>query len=55
MDIHIWYTLLSAKYGAIMGARARLGEIRSIEMVHKRFESFPEAFVKNLVSPQSTD
>ncbi|GER25525.1 3 glucan synthase [Striga asiatica] len=26
--------------------------IRSIEMVHKRFESFPEAFVKNLVSPQ---
>ncbi|KAL3623862.1 Callose synthase 10 [Castilleja foliolosa] len=52
MDIHIWYTLLSAMYGAVMGARARLGEIRSIEMVHKRFESFPEAFVKNLVSPQ---
>ncbi|XP_051147585.1 callose synthase 10 [Andrographis paniculata] len=52
MDIHIWYTLLSAIYGAVMGARARLGEIRSIEMVHKRFESFPEAFVKNLVSPR---
>ncbi|KAL7139529.1 hypothetical protein ABFS83_09G058200 [Erythranthe nasuta] len=52
MDIHIWYTLLSAIYGAVMGARGRLGEIRSIEMVHKRFESFPEAFVKNLVSPQ---
>ncbi|KAL6497170.1 Callose synthase 10 [Orobanche gracilis] len=52
MDIHIWYTLLSAIYGAVMGARARLGEIRSIQMVHKRFESFPEAFVKNLVSPQ---
>ncbi|KAL3839046.1 hypothetical protein ACJIZ3_023637 [Penstemon smallii] len=52
MDIHIWYTLLSAIYGAVMGARLRLGEIRSIEMVHKRFESFPEAFVKNLVSPQ---
>ncbi|KAL0415758.1 UNVERIFIED_CONTAM: Callose synthase 10 [Sesamum latifolium] len=52
MDIHIWYTLLSAIYGAVMGARARLGEIRSVEMVHKRFESFPEAFVKNLVSPQ---
>ncbi|KAH6781938.1 glucan synthase-like 8 [Perilla frutescens var. hirtella] len=51
MDIHIWYTLLSAIYGAVMGARARLGEIRSIEMVHKRFESFPGAFVKNLVSP----
>ncbi|XP_042027925.1 callose synthase 10-like isoform X1 [Salvia splendens] len=51
MDIHIWYTLLSAIYGAVMGARARLGEIRSIEMVHKRFKSFPGAFVKNLVSP----
>ncbi|KAF8390568.1 hypothetical protein HHK36_025095 [Tetracentron sinense] len=27
--------------------------IRSIEMVHKRFESFPEAFVKNLASPHT--
>ncbi|PQM37261.1 callose synthase 10 [Prunus yedoensis var. nudiflora] len=48
MDIHIWYTLLSAIIGGVMGARSRLGEIRSIEMVHKRFESFPEAFVENL-------
>ncbi|KAA8540725.1 hypothetical protein F0562_024356 [Nyssa sinensis] len=53
MDIHIWYTILSAIVGGVMGARARLGEIRSIEMVHKRFESFPEAFVKNLVSSQT--
>lgn len=53
MDIHIWYTVLSAIVGGVMGARARLGEIRSIEMVHKRFESFPEAFVKNLVSQQA--
>ncbi|XP_028116346.1 callose synthase 10 isoform X1 [Camellia sinensis] len=53
MDIHIWYTLLSAVVGGVMGARARLGEIRSLEMVHKRFESFPEAFVKNLVSPET--
>jgi len=30
-----------------------LQQIRSIEMVHKRFESFPGAFVKNLVSPQA--
>ncbi|KAI4303806.1 hypothetical protein MLD38_039399 [Melastoma candidum] len=52
MDILIWYTLLSAIVGGVMGARARLGEIRSIEMLHKRFESFPEAFVKNLVSPE---
>lgn len=53
MDIHIWYTLLSAIIGGVMGARARLGEIRTIEMVHKRFESFPEAFFKNLVSLQA--
>ncbi|XP_058086685.1 callose synthase 10 isoform X2 [Magnolia sinica] len=53
MDIHIWYTVLSAFVGGLMGARARLGEIRSIEMVHKRFESFPEAFVKNLVSSRA--
>ncbi|VAH99522.1 unnamed protein product [Triticum turgidum subsp. durum] len=51
MDIHIWYTLLSALVGGVMGARSRLGEIRSIEMLHKRFESFPEAFAKTL-SPQ---
>lgn len=53
MDIHIWYTILSALVGGLMGARGRLGEIRTIEMVHKRFESFPEAFVKNLVSSQA--
>ncbi|KMZ58556.1 1,3-beta-glucan synthase [Zostera marina] len=53
MDIHIWYTLLSAFVGGVMGARARLGEIRSIEMLHKRFENFPQAFSKNLVSPMA--
>ncbi|XP_073272361.1 callose synthase 10-like [Primulina huaijiensis] len=52
MDIHIWYTLLSAIYGAVMGARGRLGEIRSVEMMHKRFVSFPEVFVRNMVSQQ---
>ena len=30
---------------------ANMMQIRSIEMLHKRFESFPEAFAKNL-SPQ---
>lgn len=28
-------------------------QIRSIEMVHKRFESFPAAFVKNMASPKT--
>ncbi|PKA50093.1 Callose synthase 10 [Apostasia shenzhenica] len=53
MDIHIWYTILSALIGGLLGARARLGELRSIQMLQKRFESFPEAFVKNLVSSQA--
>ncbi|KAG5537089.1 hypothetical protein RHGRI_024510 [Rhododendron griersonianum] len=53
MDILIWHTLLSAIVGGVMGARARLGEIRSLEMVHKRFESFPEAFAEKLVSAQT--
>ncbi|KAK9699527.1 hypothetical protein RND81_08G179300 [Saponaria officinalis] len=52
MDIHIWYTLISALIGGVMGARSKLGEIRSIKMVHERFESFPKAFVKNMSSPR---
>lgn len=27
MDIHIWYTIMSAIVGGVMGARARLGEV----------------------------
>lgn len=27
MDIHIWYTLLSALVGGVIGARDRLGEV----------------------------
>jgi len=27
MDIHIWYTVLSAIVGGVKGARARLGEV----------------------------
>ncbi|KAM0014254.1 putative 1,3-beta-glucan synthase [Helianthus debilis subsp. tardiflorus] len=47
-----FYTLLSVIIGGVMGARARLGEVWSIEMVHKRFESFPKAFVDQLVPKQ---
>ncbi|KAJ4775037.1 GLUCAN SYNTHASE-LIKE 8 family protein [Rhynchospora pubera] len=50
MDLHIWYTLCSALVGGIMGAAARIGEIRSIDMLQRRFQSFPEAFSNNLVS-----
>lgn len=37
MDIYIWYTLLSAIIGGVMGARARLGEV---ELVHYLFLTY---------------
>ncbi|THU65685.1 hypothetical protein C4D60_Mb05t06240 [Musa balbisiana] len=48
LDIHIFYTLMSAAYGFLLGARDRLGEIRSVEAVHRLFEKFPGAFMTNL-------
>lgn len=27
MDLHIWYTVMSAIVGGVIGARARLGEV----------------------------
>ncbi|CAL1390847.1 unnamed protein product [Linum trigynum] len=48
LDIHVFYTLISAVWGFLLGARDRLGEIRSIESVHKLFEEFPAAFMRTL-------
>lgn len=48
LDIHIFYTILSAVYGFLLGARDRLGEIRSVEALHNLFEKFPSAFMDNL-------
>ncbi|XP_073112798.1 callose synthase 9 isoform X2 [Elaeis guineensis] len=48
LDIYVFYTLFSAAYGFLLGARDRLGEIRSVEAVHKLFEKFPEAFMDKL-------
>lgn len=53
LDIQIFYTLISAVWGFLLGARDRLGEIRSLDAVHKLFESFPEAFMKTLQFPIS--
>ncbi|KAF5822901.1 putative 1,3-beta-glucan synthase [Helianthus annuus] len=54
LDIHIFYTIISAVVGFLLGARDRLGEIRSLDAVHKLFERFPEAFMDNLHIPLST-
>ncbi|PWA86760.1 glucan synthase-like 10 [Artemisia annua] len=51
LDIHIFYTIISAVVGFLLGARDRLGEIRSLGAVHKLFERFPEAFMDNLHIP----
>ncbi|KAG5517650.1 hypothetical protein RHGRI_038144 [Rhododendron griersonianum] len=53
LDIYIFYTVLSAVCGFLLGARDRLGEIRSLGAVHKLFEKFPEAFMDSLHVPLS--
>ncbi|KAE8037014.1 hypothetical protein FH972_009641 [Carpinus fangiana] len=51
LDIHVFYTIISAVWGFLLGARDRLGEIRSLEALHKLFEQFPGAFVDTLHVP----
>ncbi|KAL3016978.1 hypothetical protein AAZX31_06G247200 [Glycine max] len=42
LDIYVFYTLVSAVYGFLQGARDRLGEIRSFEALHRLLSSFLE-------------
>ncbi|KAL3828142.1 hypothetical protein ACJIZ3_016944 [Penstemon smallii] len=51
VDIQIFYTIISAVWGFLLGARDRLGEIRSLDAVHQLFEKFPAAFMKTLHVP----
>ncbi|XP_049389053.1 callose synthase 9 [Solanum stenotomum] len=53
-DTHLFYTVISAVWGFLLGARDRLGEIRSLDAMHKRFERFPEAFMNSLHVPLQT-
>ncbi|KAJ3681999.1 hypothetical protein LUZ60_014572 [Juncus effusus] len=48
LDIYVFYTVLSAIWGFLLGAKHRLGEIRTVEQVHRRFASYPGAFMNNL-------
>ncbi|KAK4380701.1 hypothetical protein RND71_002563 [Anisodus tanguticus] len=50
-DTHLFYTVISAIWGFLLGARDRLGEIRSLDAMHKLFERFPEAFMDSLHVP----
>lgn len=51
LDIQIFYTLISAVWGFLLGARDRLGEISTLEAIQKLFERFPGAFMDNLHVP----
>ncbi|KAK9124976.1 hypothetical protein Scep_013822 [Stephania cephalantha] len=48
LDIYVFYTIISAVVGFLLGAKDRLGEIRSLETVQKLFEKFPGAFMGTL-------
>ncbi|XP_040947070.1 callose synthase 7 isoform X1 [Gossypium hirsutum] len=44
MDVQVWYTIFSTLLGGVLGAFRHLGEIRTIGMVHSRFESISSKF-----------
>ncbi|MCD7447121.1 hypothetical protein HAX54_023866 [Datura stramonium] len=50
-SILIYFTLLYRLYGAFFWSTRRLGEIRSLDAMHKLFERFPEAFANSLHVP----
>ncbi|KAK4266518.1 hypothetical protein QN277_027422 [Acacia crassicarpa] len=51
LDVYVFYVLASAVWGFLLGARDHLGEIRSLEALHKLFEQFPGAFMDTLHVP----
>ncbi|RDX92548.1 Callose synthase 7, partial [Mucuna pruriens] len=44
MDTQIWYAIYATLFGVIIGAFSHLGEIRTLGMLHSRFQSVPGAF-----------
>ncbi|KAG7022059.1 Callose synthase 9, partial [Cucurbita argyrosperma subsp. argyrosperma] len=48
VDLHVFYTVVSAIWSLLIGARDRLGEIRSLESLRMLFEQFPGAFMNTL-------
>ncbi|VFQ85718.1 unnamed protein product [Cuscuta campestris] len=51
LDTHLFYTIISSICGFLLGAKERLGEIRSLDVVQKLFERFPAAFMDTLHVP----
>jgi callose synthase len=48
LDVQVWYTVTSALLGGLEGAKDRLGEIRDLSMLRKRFIDYPQALVQHL-------
>ncbi|KAK4758148.1 hypothetical protein SAY87_019449 [Trapa incisa] len=55
MDAQIWYAIFSTLFGGIYGASRRLGEIRTLEMLRSRFQSFPAAFNARLIPKEKNE
>lgn len=49
MDIHIWYTLLSALVGGLMGALGRLGEV-IFQICHSGVENYTISRISVLIA-----
>ncbi|CAM6036816.1 unnamed protein product [Sphagnum compactum] len=48
LDVQVWYIVTSALLGGLEGAKDRLGEIRDLSMLRKRFIDYPQALVQRL-------
>ncbi|KAL4563210.1 hypothetical protein LXL04_027246 [Taraxacum kok-saghyz] len=49
VDMQLWYTVISALVGSIIGLFSHLGEIRNIEQLRLRFQFFSSALQFNLI------
>ena len=52
MDIQIWYSIISAFSGALIGLFSHLGEIRNLQQLRLRFQFFASALQFNLMSEE---
>ncbi|KVH89522.1 callose synthase 11-like [Cynara cardunculus var. scolymus] len=49
VDMQLWYTVISAFVGSVVGLFSHLGEIRNIEQLRLRFQFFSSALQFNLI------
>lgn len=54
VDTQLWYTVISAFVGSIVGLFSHLGEIRNIQQLRLRFQFFSSALQFNLIPEDQT-